>query len=149
MKRYSLSTKLQKWSAIAIDVFFVLFYIQILIISDPSDWMIYIFFVLSIFLCVFYTLIIFTSSLTIDTVNKLIYYRIIQRTIYDLNEIQTVKWESREQVRGEKQVIALYNAHGFMVAEINPFLTKRTLPILADIFTEIEKLVVLKPEIGS
>lgn len=144
MKRYSLSTKWQKWSAIAIDVFFVLFHIQVLIVSKASDWMIYLFFGLSIFLCFFYTVIIFSSSLTIDSINKMIYYRIIQRTIFDLNDIQTVKWETREQTRGEKQVIALYNAHGLLVAEINPFLTKRTLPVLSEIYTEIEKIIIPK-----
>lgn len=141
MKRYSLSTKWQKWNAIAIDVFFVIFHIMILTASDASDWMIYVFFVLTIFLCVFYTLIIFTSSLLLDTVNKLIHYRILHRTIYDLNEVKSVKWETRQQARSEKQVIALYNAHGLMVAEINPFLTKRTLPVLQEIYQEIEKII--------
>jgi hypothetical protein len=86
-------------------------------------------------------LIIFTSSLLLDTVNKLIHYRILHRTIYDLNEVKSVKWETRQQARSEKQVIALYNAHGLMVAEINPFLTKRTLPVLQEIYQEIEKII--------
>jgi len=141
MRSYSLSTTFQKIICILIDLFFIGFHVLVFIASDTPIGLLVLFFLFTLTLCVFYTWIVFFSVIIVDEARELLIYRIIKSAYFDLRDVKAVKIEQRQSGNQEKDVIVLLNERGFNMGEINPYLTKKTLPILSDIYQEIERVI--------
>ncbi len=137
MKKYSLSTPFQKIASFLIDAFFITFYLIVFIESDTFSAFVLVFCIMTVFLAIFYTAIIFGARVVVDRARDVIVCRVVKNTIYDMRNIKEAKIEERHDGHKTKKVIALYNQIGYQIGEINPYMSHRNLPGLERICQEI------------